>query len=180
MCSSPWALRKRYLMWIFPPVSIAHRHHRRTGRRCKSVIARRRSSGLSRLLWFSWHPWEEPCSDRAITTTHTHSRGCCCCCCWLHCTRDAATRAYTLTHTHARIHTPPDLRLCLAALPLRRDRVFYSRKPKPGVCASQWLCAPAVALRVAAARSVHSAQPSDDYAAHARCRFLASPGKSSV
>lgn len=61
-------LRKRYLMWIFPPVSIAHHHCRR---RC--VCDSEEQRFLSRLLWFSWHPWQEPCSDRAVTTSHSQA-----------------------------------------------------------------------------------------------------------
>lgn len=57
-------LRKRYLTWIFPQVSIAHRRRRR--RICDSEEQR---SFKKRLVWFSWHSREEPCSDRAIPTT---------------------------------------------------------------------------------------------------------------
>lgn len=57
-------LRKRYLMWIFPPVSIAHRR-----RRCVCDSEEQRS--LSRLFWFSWHCRSQPCSDQAISTSHT-------------------------------------------------------------------------------------------------------------
>lgn len=63
-------LRNRYLTWTFPAVSIAH-HHCRRRRVCDSEEQR----FLSLLLWFSRHHWEEPCSDRAVTTTHSPAAG---------------------------------------------------------------------------------------------------------
>lgn len=146
-------LRERYLQWIFPPVSIAHHrrrhHHRRRRRVCDSEEQR----SLSRLLWLSWHPLVEPCSDRAIQRAPR---------------TDAAAAGYISGDGSRRANLTTSgwmgssLRLVLVCW-----RVLFSQETVPHG-GSLSVSRSVVARDVAVTRSVHNAQPSDDYAAHAR------------
>ncbi len=148
-------LRKRYLKWIFPPVSIAHRHHRL--RRRRRVCG---SSGLS-IGCSDFHGI--PAKSRAPTEQ---------------------LQQHTLTplatfHGKKTPHAKEPGRWMVFPVTPRLWNGFIRAGDGPSWRQSASRSGTAVALDVAATRNVHNAQPSDDYTAHAHWAPLA-PQKENI